>query len=296
MELALDLDARRSAAGSCRRRAAWPPRRRRRPPRRAAAGGRPSTACAPRPWRSCATSSVPMRSPAARRSSTSGSRPEAMTVLAPLRAARLAASTLVSMPPRPMRASRRRRPCARAPGRRRGRARRGAPAGSLRGSAEKRPAWSVRITQRVGIEQVGDQRAERVVVAELDLVVDDRVVLVDDRHDAQAEQRHQRRARVEVALAIGQVGVGEQHLRAADAVLAQRRSRRSAPGPSGRRRPRPAARARRCGRAVQPRRFMPSAMAPLETITSSRPVCAPARPSGGTSRRWPRRRRRGLRW
>ena len=50
-----------------------------------------------------ATNSVPMDSPPATRSSTSGSRPQAITVDAPLRAARLAASTLVIMPPVPMR-------------------------------------------------------------------------------------------------------------------------------------------------------------------------------------------------
>jgi kynureninase len=72
--------------------------------------------------------------------------------------------------------------------------------------------------QRIGVDQVRDQRAERVVVAELDLVGHDRVVLVDDRHDGQAEQRQQRRARVQVAAAIGQVGVREQHLRSADAM------------------------------------------------------------------------------
>ena len=77
--------------------------------------------------------------------------------------------------------------------------------------------------QRIGVEQVGDERGQSVVVAELDLVVDDRVVLVDHRHDAEAEQRHQRRTRVEVALAVGEVGVRQQHLRAADAVRAQRR-------------------------------------------------------------------------
>ena len=47
-------------------------------------------------------SDVPIASPAARRSSTSCSRPQAITVPAPLRAARLAASTLVIMPPRPI--------------------------------------------------------------------------------------------------------------------------------------------------------------------------------------------------
>jgi hypothetical protein len=37
--------------------------------------------------------------------------------------------------------------------------------------------------QRIGLDQVGHQGAQRVVVAELDLVVDDGVVLVDDRDD-----------------------------------------------------------------------------------------------------------------
>ncbi len=43
-----------------------------------------------------------MASPAKRRVRSSGSRPQAMTVWAPLRAARFAASTLVIMPPLPM--------------------------------------------------------------------------------------------------------------------------------------------------------------------------------------------------
>jgi hypothetical protein len=42
--------------------------------------------------------------------------------------------------------------------------------------------------QRIGFDQVGDQRAEGVVVAELDLVRDHGVVLVDDRDHAQAQQ------------------------------------------------------------------------------------------------------------
>jgi len=46
-----------------------------------------------------AVSRLPMRSPCARRTSTSGSRPDAITVCAPLRAARRAAWILVSMPP-----------------------------------------------------------------------------------------------------------------------------------------------------------------------------------------------------
>jgi hypothetical protein len=42
--------------------------------------------------------------------------------------------------------------------------------------------------QRIGIDQVGDQRAQRVVVAKLDLVGHDRIVLVDDRHNSEFEQ------------------------------------------------------------------------------------------------------------
>ena len=45
--------------------------------------------------------SVPMLSPAHSRTNTSGSRPEATTVLAPLNAARFAANTLVYIPPVP---------------------------------------------------------------------------------------------------------------------------------------------------------------------------------------------------
>jgi hypothetical protein len=75
--------------------------------------------------------------------------------------------------------------------------------------------------ERVRFHEVGHERAQRVVVAELDLVVDHRVVLVDHRHHAQLQEREERRARIEVALAIGEVGVREEHLRRSHAVLAQ---------------------------------------------------------------------------
>ena len=76
---------------------------------------------------------------------------------------------------------------------------------------------------RIGVHQVGHEGAQGVVVAELDLVVDDGVVLVDDRDHLQRQQREQRRARVEVALAVGQVGVRQQHLGAGHAVRRQPR-------------------------------------------------------------------------
>ena len=46
--------------------------------------------------------------------------------------------------------------------------------------------------QGIGIDQIGDQRAEGVVVAELDLVGHHRVVLVDDRDDREFDQRSKR--------------------------------------------------------------------------------------------------------
>ncbi len=77
--------------------------------------------------------------------------------------------------------------------------------------------------EQISLDQVGHQRAQRVVVAKLDFVVDDGVVFVDDRHHPQPQQRQQRRAGVQVPLAVGQVGVRQQHLRAAHAVGAQLR-------------------------------------------------------------------------
>src|SRR3712207_7222096 len=50
-----------------------------------------------------------------------------------------------------------------------------------------------------------------------------RVVLVDDRHDAPAEQRPQRAAGVEVVRARADVEEGQEHLRALDVALAQDR-------------------------------------------------------------------------
>ncbi|CFO00414.1 Uncharacterised protein [Bordetella pertussis] len=75
--------------------------------------------------------------------------------------------------------------------------------------------------ERIGFDQVGDQGAQGVVVAEADFVGDDGVVFVDDGHYAQAQQGEQGRARIQVAVPVGQVFVGEQDLRGAQAELGE---------------------------------------------------------------------------
>ncbi len=70
--------------------------------------------------------------------------------------------------------------------------------------------------QHVGLHQIGGQRCQRVVVAELDLVGDHRVVLVDHRHHAEPEQREQGRSRIQIARPVGQVGMRQQDLCGAD--------------------------------------------------------------------------------
>ena len=63
--------------------------------------------------------------------------------------------------------------------------------------------------QRIGFDQIGDQGAQGVVVTELDFVGDHRVVLVDDRQDLVLQQRHQGGAGIQIAFAVGQIGMGE---------------------------------------------------------------------------------------
>ena len=62
------------------------------------------------------------------------------------------------------------------------------------------------------MQAVRDQRGEPVVVAVPQLVVGDRVVLVDDRHAAELEQAPDRATGVEVLRAIDEVVRIEQHL------------------------------------------------------------------------------------
>ena len=118
-------------------------------------------------------------------------RPLAITVFAPLWAARFAARIFVSMPPRP-----RLEPAPPAMA-----SSSGVPAsacstsvavGSCRGSAVNRPRLIGEDNQRVAFYEVRYQRAERVVVAEFDFVGDDGVVFIDDRHATQSQQGKQR--------------------------------------------------------------------------------------------------------
>ena len=82
--------------------------------------------------------------------------------------------------------------------------------------------------EQVGVDQVGDERGEAVVVAEADLVVGDGVVLVDDRHDAELEQPLQRAAGVEVLRPDAEVERRQQHLPGDQAVGGEGAGRRPA--------------------------------------------------------------------
>ena len=65
---------------------------------------------------------------------------------------------------------------------------------------------------QVGVDHRGDQRGERVVVAEADLVDGDGVVLVDHRHRAECQQPLEGVAGVQERLAVPCVVTREQHL------------------------------------------------------------------------------------
>lgn len=77
--------------------------------------------------------------------------------------------------------------------------------------------------QQVGLELGRDQRREPVVVAknraraagdERELFGGDGIVFVDDRHHPAAQQRDQGATQVEIAHAVVEIALGEQHLRA----------------------------------------------------------------------------------
>src|SRR5262249_39817614 len=66
--------------------------------------------------------------------------------------------------------------------------------------------------EEVGLDQMGYEGGQVVVVADLDLLHRDRVVLVDDAQDAVAQEGEERVAGVEVASAVADVLLGEQDL------------------------------------------------------------------------------------
>ena len=78
--------------------------------------------------------------------------------------------------------------------------------------------------QHLGAEHVRDEGGEPVVVAVPDLVVGDRVVLVDDRQHAQRKETTQRLPRMQVLRSVHEVEGGEQHLPDDDPALAEQRA------------------------------------------------------------------------
>ena len=76
----------------------------------------------------------------------------------------------------------------------------------------------------VRLDAAGDEAGQGVVVAHLDLVHRDGVVLVHHRDDAEVEEPLERAPRVEEAGARGEVVGGEEHLRDGAAVRAERRA------------------------------------------------------------------------
>ena len=73
----------------------------------------------------------------------------------------------------------------------------------------------------VGVDEVGHERGQPVVVAEPDLVVGDGVVLVHDRHHPELEQAPQRAPRLQVLAALHEVERGDQHLPGDQAVAGE---------------------------------------------------------------------------
>ncbi len=76
--------------------------------------------------------------------------------------------------------------------------------------------------QQPGIDQMGDQCGQPVVVAEADLLVRHGVVFVDDRDHAELEESPERLAGMEVLAAVDEVERGEQDLSRQQSMAAQR--------------------------------------------------------------------------
>ena len=88
-------------------------------------------------------------------------------------------------------------------------------------TGKKRVLYDAEDDEQGSLQEVGDHRGEPVVVAELDLVDADRVVLVDDGHGVVFEQGRDRVPHVEVAGAAVEVLVREQELGGVPAVAAE---------------------------------------------------------------------------
>jgi hypothetical protein len=169
-------------------------------------------------------------------------------------------------------------------------------AGSLRGSAEYRPRWSVRITSASASTRLATSAPSVSLSPNLISSLTTVSFSLMTGITLQRQQRQQGGARIEIALAVGQVGMRQQHLRAAHAMFRSWLSRTSAPGPSARRRQRPATRGSSAWAAWsspgasclrRSRRWTPS---PVRGLAGQRGKLA------RTSCRWHRRRRRALRW
>src|SRR6266852_2493154 len=84
------------------------------------------------------------------------------------------------------------------------------------------PSTVVKITSKSAGRRDATSAA-RLSFAKLQFGEGDRVVLVDDRHDAAFEQGHQRVARVEVTVVMFQVVMREQHLGDVEIELGKKR-------------------------------------------------------------------------
>ena len=164
--------------------------------------------------------SVPTGSPARMRVKGFGCVPEAMITEPPAWVTSRAAASLLCMPPVPRR-------CVLAPARL-------STSSSIWGTSETTSGHGrgarlgsieavddAQDDQQRRLEQVGDHGGQTVVVAELDLVDADRVVLVDDRHGVAFEQGVQRVPHVEVAGPAVEVFMGQQELGGVAAMPAQ---------------------------------------------------------------------------
>ena len=156
------------------------------------------------------------------RGKTSGDWPEAMITFSPPVVASRAASSLLAIPPL-LSPPRRSRTSAKN-GRIEPVDRRNHPAARLTRDRRRKARRRRKAGPTAGADQVGDDGRQPIVVAEggLQLLDRHRVVLVDDRHGAKLEQRHQRVAGVQIAEAMFKVLGRQQHLGRMAAMAVQR--------------------------------------------------------------------------